>query len=1196
MKCFKCQTDNPDCARYCHECGCDLKKAHDTPPQEFTQLHSYTPKFLLEKILAHKSAIEGERKQVTVFFADVAGFTSMSEKLGPEQVHRVMDGAFRILLEEIHAYGGTINQFTGDGVMALFGAPVAHEDHARRACHAALAIRNSLVGYHQSVENLFGVNFQVRTGLNTGPVVIGSIGDDLRADYTATGITVNIASRMESNATPGTILVSRNTYRQTNAYFRYRSLGKVKIKGKGDPLEVYELVDAVERAKSGLDRQIFSEMVGREKELNLLEIQVLKAINGEGSVVNIIGEAGIGKSRLVAELKNKGIMKRITLLEGRALSMGRNLSFHPIIDLLKTWAQIREDDSEAATLIKLETAVRRICPEELHEILPFVATLMRMKLSGRYAQRVQGIEGEALERLILKNVRDLLIKATERGPLMIVTEDLHWADMSSIELLESLMRLAESQRLLFVNVFRPGHKDTGDRIIKTIRESLPVYYVEIALKPLNEHLSEILVSNMLNIKGLQLSVIDQIVERSGGNPFFIEEVVRSLIDEGAVVAENGAFEVVAKINSIEIPYTINDVLMARIDRLEERTRNLVKFASVIGRSFFYKILTEVGRTIEDIDDRLLYLKNIQLIRDRQRMEELEYLFKHALAQEAAYESILVQKRKEIHLQVADAIEKVFKKRLHEFYGMLAYHYSKGEDFAKAEEYMIKAGEEALRSSASREALNYYQEALGLYQNIYGDKADPEKIAVIEKNIAIALYNKGDEDALIYFDSVLSRWGIKSPRNKHLVLIKLVFDLLTIIPQLYFPSNKTKKTPTLRDNEIFDLRFKKAKLLSIINPRRQLTEVIRLIKESLRFDLRKIEHGYTLLLMGSAFFSYSGLSFRISNRFMAYAEKGIDRKDLKELLFLNVCKSIHSCPSGNWDYFQDYDESLLDQNLKLGNLWEVICYCIFHGIVKLEQGDFKAAFPSIEKLSNIAYSYEYEPARAHQLARETQYLLQCRKLYGAQKSAEEYISVANKIDSDPLRLASLGYKVQIQILLQDLNGAEESLEQLEEYYRKQAFIPPVYAVPYLVARFSFDIERIEASLRSDDASNLPQYRQHAHKSCKNILKISKKYAPLRSAVCRLSGTYYWLINKQHKAVKYWQKGISESERLRAHPDLARTYMEIGRRFLEDKSKYKELNGMRAEDYFGKARDMFQSMDLQWDLDALEKIEQQFGITR
>ena len=270
MKCRKCLTDNPNGAGYCNECGCDLIKVTDSTSTEFIHLQSYTPKFLIEKILANRSAIEGERKQVTVFFADVAGFTSMSEKLDPEQVHWMMDGAFRILMDEIHAYGGTINQFTGDGVMALFGAPVAHEDHAQRACRAALAIRNSMVAYRHEVKHLLGVDFQVRLGLNSGPVVVGAIGDDLRADYTAAGITVNIAARMEGRAKPGTVLVSRNTYRRTSKFFKYRSLGKVKIKGKGKPLEVYELVDARERRKWGLDRQIFSEMVGREKELNLL--------------------------------------------------------------------------------------------------------------------------------------------------------------------------------------------------------------------------------------------------------------------------------------------------------------------------------------------------------------------------------------------------------------------------------------------------------------------------------------------------------------------------------------------------------------------------------------------------------------------------------------------------------------------------------------------------------------------------------------------------------------------------------------------------------------------------------------------------------------------------------------------------------------------------------------------------------------
>ncbi|MCJ7774417.1 MAG: hypothetical protein MUP22_14940, partial [Desulfobacterales bacterium] len=542
---------------------------------------------------------------------------------------------------------------------------------------------------------------------------------------------------------------------------------------------------------------------------------------------------------------------------------------------------------------------------------------------------------------------------------------------------------------------------------------------------------------------------------------------------------------------VVIPHTINDVLMARIDRLEEKTRDLVKVASVIGRSFFYRILTEVAQAVDDIDNKLSYLKEIQLIRDRQRMEELEYLFKHALAQEAAYESVLVQKRKELHLQVADSIEKVFQEKLHEFYGMLAYHYSKGEDLDKAEEYMIKAGEEALRSSASREALNYYREALSLYLNKYGDTADPEKIALLEKNIALAFFNKGEyESALTYFDRVLKRWGIKPPQNKIFVLIKLFFDLFKVIPHLYFPSIKSKKIPDHRDNEIFDLSYKKVQTLVYLNAMRNFTEGIGTIKKSIGFDLRKIENGYNWPLSGVGLFSYTGFSFSLSNRFLKYAEGVVDKKNFKEFLAFNLYKLLHNCFSGNWDDIQDYDESLLDQNLKFGQFWEVSNYIVFYCIAKLDQGEFKTAWSLIEKLSAIADSYEYEPARSHSFSRKTHLLFQCGKLHDAQKSAENWELSVAKIGSDPYRINALGFKAQIQILLKDLAGAEKTLNQAEEYYRKQAFVPPVYATPYLVARFSFDIELLEESILSNNKSTISKCRRNAGKSSKNVLKNSK----------------------------------------------------------------------------------------------------------
>jgi class 3 adenylate cyclase/tetratricopeptide (TPR) repeat protein len=903
MKCPKCQFENPETRKFCSECGAKLilicpqcgaanlpgdifcgECGHNlTIPSEQSpkdlsfdeklgKIQRYLPEGLTEKILSQRNKIEGEHKQVTVMFCDMEEFTPMVEKLGPEEAYSVMDQVYEILIHKVHDFEGTVNEMTGDGIMALFGAPIALEDAPQRALRSALSIHNEIARFNDQKKEIGPI--KMRVGIHTGPVVVGTLGNDLRVEFKAVGDTVNLASRMEGLAEPGTIYVTDETHRLTAGLFRFKALGEKEVKGKKGSVAVYKLLSAIQdvyRPRLGSERMIYSEMVGRDRELDRLELQVMKAVNGEGSVVNIIGEAGIGKSRLMAELKNRDVIKRVTLLEGRAISMGRNLSFHPIIDVLKQWAGIRGDDGDVVSFGKLETAVRRVYPEEVGEVLPFVATLMGMNLSGRYAERVKGIEGEALEKLILKTMRDLLIKSSDMNPLVIVAEDVHWSDASSIELMESLFRLVETQRIVFINVFRLGYRETSNRITETVKERLQVYNVEIVLEPLDERMSEALINNMLNIKSLPHSVRDQIIERAAGNPFFIEEVVRSFIDEGVVVLKNGSFQVTEKIETVIIPQTISDVLMARIDRLEENTRSLVKVASVIGRNFFYKILIEVAKTIEDIDRRLSYLKEIQLIKERKRMEELEYLFKHALAQEAAYQSILDQKRRELHLKVADSIGKVFREKLPEFYGMLAYHYSQGENLDKAEEYLIKAGEEALRSSASSEALNYYQQGLKLYLKKYGNAADPEKLATFEKNIALAFFNKGQyENAVKYFDSVLERWGERSPKSKIIMGFKLIYDLLSVIANLYFPLRKARKIPSKRDNEIFDLSYKRAITLVHLDPKRCFFEFLRTIKRLNKFNIAKVENGVGMWMSASGLFSWAGILFNLSKKVLDYA--------------------------------------------------------------------------------------------------------------------------------------------------------------------------------------------------------------------------------------------------------------------------------------------------------------------------------------
>jgi len=1189
MKCPKCQNEVPEGSNFCNKCGQTLFEPKQPSSIDFTQPQSYTPKFLADKILTSRSAMEGERKRVTVLFADVAGFTSMSEILDPEEVHQIMDGCFKILMDTIHNHQGTINQFTGDGVMALFGAPVAIENHAQNACQAALAIQSVIKGYSEELKIKFRIDFKMRIGLNSGPVIVGSIGDDLRMDYTAIGDTTNLAARMESMTEPGTILVSDFTYKRVGQQFDFKPLGEADVKGKKEPLEVYVLIKAKsDRPYSGLERQIFSEMVGREEDLNALELQVMKAIKGEGSIVNVIGEAGIGKSRLIAELRNSSVMKRVTLLEGRAISIGRNLSFHPIINLLKHWAQIKEKDTSVSALGKLETAIRSICPEDTNEIFPFVATLMGMKLSGRHLDRVNGIEGEALEKLISKNMRDLLIKSTELTPLVVVIEDLHWADTSSIEFLEFLFRLAETQRILFINVFRPNHPETSDRIIETIKEKRPVYYVEINLQPLNEQMGEMLINNMLNIRGLQHAVVDQIIQRAGGNPFFIEEVVRSFIDEGAVVKANGEFKVTEKIEKMVIPYTINDVIMARIDRLDENTRDLVKVASVIGRSFFYRILTEVANTVDGIGNRLSYLKQIELIREQQRMEELEYLFKHALAQEAAYESILHQKRKDIHLQVAQSIEKVFDERLHEFYGMLALHYIKGENNEKAEEYLIKAGEEALRSSASNEALKYYQKGLKLYLQANQDFADPEKLAMFEKNIALAFFNKGQYvEAVEYFDKTISSYGVNIPKHPITSALKCSTSIFAFLIAFYLPFLKWKKNPTKKDKEIISLFYKKVQALSQNDSTQFFIQSIYLVKRLSNFDMTKIENGAGIMASISLLFSYPGISFSLSRKVLEYVKDKIDIKDNRSVLYYLASELMFDCTSGNWPEEIEFDDDLIYWNLGIGDFLLTTVYIEWKAYLYIARANLKDAQRAVQKIYDIGEIYNNELAKVVKFVCNTHLLLKFRKIQDTFIEVNKGIKLTIKTGFKVWLINLYSIKARIQIMLGDTDGAEDYIDRAEKITSNMEVVPQNLG-EFALSKFYLAQYFLEESLTKSDKVASSTRKIISLRTGKYALKIASKIAIIRTETWKLMGSYFWLIGKQKMSIKWWRKAIQDGQDLNNRLELSRSYFEVGKRLLEPKSKYKELNGITAEEYLEKARTMFEEMDLQWDLDELDKV--------
>ncbi len=1163
----------------------DVKASGHIPyPGTTGPLQPYTPRHLADRILTTRSSIEGERKYITVMFVGIADNADVFKNRAAELVNRITDNCFQILRNQIYSFGGVINQYRGDCVMALFGAPVAYEDHAARACHAALSIMRAIQAYRLELEKECSIPLALRIGLNTGQVVAGSIGNEARMDYTADGDTSNLAARLCARADPGAILVSSNTFQRIRQLFRLNSLGSTSVKGRKKTITVYTLLgESLYRPRLGQERLIYSAMVGRDRELKTLKGRVQKLLDGTGAVVNIIGEAGIGKSRLVAELLNLDIINQAMLLEGKAISIGSGLSYYPLIDLLKNWVGIIREDDQGAAFDKLEAAVLELHSAQGSDIIPFIATLMGMELSGQYARRVEGITGEALENLIFKNLRELILLLSRRSPLIVIMEDLHWADLSSIGLLQSLFLLAQSHPVLFINPLRPGYEQTTEALIKALKEDKKDYYQELSLTSLDSVSSEALIYNMLRIEGLPGPLISQIVRRADGNPYFIEEVVRSFLDEGVLVASQGRFVSTDKIHDVVIPETIADLLSARIDRLEESDRQLIKTASVIGRNFFYRILKEVEDSYRDIDQRLAYLQDIQMIFESQRLQEIEYLFTHALAQEAAYESILLERRKALHLKVARSVEELFGDNLHDFYGLLSFHYSKAESFHKAEEYLLKSGEEALKASASSEAVMFFKEGLRLYQNRLGRDADPAQIAYLHRCIAIAYYNKGRlVESIPFFNRALEHYGVKELKNVFVGTIKAVFGFFMFVLRLYLPVFRKNKSATEIDNIIFDLWFKKSTALAVSSKAAFFRETIRFNSIILNYNLRSIENGVSFLFSGSVLFSYGGLSFTLANRIMKIARVDLSKENTKDLILYCVAKQLIAFLSGAFKEEAFFDEKLVEKNLEIGETVFTTFYINQFIFQNIEKGNFKKTTNLIALENEIIEQYRCDFSLALLLYLQARLLLKMRCLPEAMKMAEQGIAQADRTGDVTLLSQIYSIMARMHIVAGDLEIAEKFLLDAEKI--KLEAMLPFYLVEIHLSRFMLDVRKLQKT--QNHSTILQKKGKEALQSGKKAAKVTKRARYNSVELYRYMGLYYWQTHKRNKAFKYWGRSIENGRAMGARPELARTYLEVGRHLLDEKGEKKTFSGLGAEDYLDMARKLFEDMDLTWDLGQLE----------
>jgi class 3 adenylate cyclase/tetratricopeptide (TPR) repeat protein len=704
VKCVACGHENRDAAKFCEACAAALGRRCGNCGKELrvtatfcdecatpvakpaanrsVDPRSYTPKHLAEKILTSRNAIEGERKQVTVLFADVKGSSELASERGPEEWHGIMEHFFRILTDGIHRFEGTVNQYTGDGIMALFGAPIAHEDHAQRACYAALHLRDQLRCYADELRIARGLNFSVRTGLNSGEVVVGKIGDDLRMDYTALGHTANLAARMEQIAEPGSIYLAEPTARLVEGFFQLRDLGRHEVKGIPRPVGVFELEaagDALTRLQVA-ERRGFSRFVGREAETRALASTLGAALEGQGRVVGVVGEPGVGKSRLCREFVVQAVARGISVYEGHCLAHGKTIPYLPILELFRVFFGITVRDTAVEARRKIAGGLL-LLDESFREVLPLVFEFLAVPDPKNAAPQM---DPQAKQRQLYAFLRSLLRARSEAEPAVIFLDDLHWVDNASDTFLAEIVEAIEGTRTLCLLNFRPEYSAGW------MRKSS---YQQIALQPLGPREIEELVADLVGRDPSVAGLAERIRERTGGNPFFVEETVHELAETGKLDGRRGAYRLVASVTALDLPATVQSVLAARIDRLPEREKATLQAASVIGKNFPQRVLREVAGLVDsELVSSLSALRDRELVYEEKLFPEAEYAFKHPLTHEVAYQSQLATRRRAVHASVARAIEKLYPEKLDEWAALLAHHWEAAGNRLEAARWNRRAAE------------------------------------------------------------------------------------------------------------------------------------------------------------------------------------------------------------------------------------------------------------------------------------------------------------------------------------------------------------------------------------------------------------------------------------------------------------------------------------------------------------------------
>ena len=1029
----------------------------------------------------------------------------------------------------IERHGGTVNKILGDGVMATFGAPVMLEDHASRACRCALDIQAKLATLGKSRSGV-----HMRIGIHSGTALITEDVDGSHTSFDAHGPTVNLAKRIEAEAKPDAIYISENTFRLVWYAFACQNLSARVLKGFEEATALYELLhEKAHEQLRGLSRhKIETPFLGREGDLALASQILGRLQHGIGGFLLILGEAGVGKSRFLAEMRH-ALPEGTRWFVGHCEAFTERVSFWPFIELLRTVLGMGAPALPAEQFSPLEQTLTELLGHDAQELLPYIATFLGLTVPAADHERLQRLDAEVLGAQIFRAARRLFEAFAQRQPVVLVLEDLHWADLSSQQLLEHLLPLARALPILFVVLSRPDPERTTPLREAALLALSPESFEEIVLAPLSAAETQQLLVAILGKDERFARLRDRILYKVEGNPFFLEEVIRELIDLRVLVHDDQLGTWSAHDLDIAIPQTVEGVLMARIDRLDERLRDILGIASVLGRTFFYRLLRTA--TNAEIDEPLAKLSAAEMIRELRTTPELAYLFRHALTHQAVYDSLLVERRRQLHGLVAKILEDLYVGRLHEITSLLAFHYARAQDPEHALTYLVAAAQQSGRMAADGEALSLLEEAVASYWNAGGEGPDAEQRAKIELQLGDIHFRRGDhERAEEHLVRAIEAVGSRVPRGRSTLNLAILGEAIRhALDTIVGATRAPKYVKQINPAEEVRLRvYESLGWIYFLSDHRRLLHMV------LCSANHAAQIGYPDRIARTTAALGLGISLagwkRVASSYYRYAQSIAGTTgDLASSAFVKMCLANHLFVYGSWsEARQMLEETRLSAD-RIGDLliWSDASAQICE--ILSEMGEFPRALQLSETMIERGKEAAFRPAlrwglmlrgkalRRSGLTTEAQYVLD--EAFSMNIADKDIIGTTSTAGDLALAMIALGRQEEAERLLRELRG---------RIIKGEIRMYTVCSVYGALA---------ELALRHFEAS--PESGWNARSACDEVWRLGRTFSMARPTALRLQGRLAWLSRRRRRAVRLWRQAAAVAGALGARYELGLIHAEL-----------------------------------------------------